>query len=117
MPKDKPDKRSAKQKRADNRERDAIIHTIEELSVWLQQLKVFLAHREGYEKEWAVAKLFGRVMAKLYKRLYKEMQKDGVQPYGVHPQFPLPPYDFDKNPSPKGVRRQVKAAEKKARKK
>lgn len=115
MPKDKSKtdeqklkkQRDTKKKRIDNREEDAIIHTIEELSVWLQQLKVFLAHREGYEREWAVAKLFGRCLAKLYRRIYLKMQKEGRQPYGVHPQFPLPPYDFDQNPSPKGVKRQV----------
>lgn len=94
-----------------------MLHTIEELSTWLQALKVHLAHREEYAKEWAVAKLFGKLLAKMYTRIIKDMRKDGHEPYHIHPQFPLPPYEFDKNEAPKKVDRTVSKEVKKAKKK
>lgn len=109
-------KRTPKQIAADNRERDAMLHTIEELSTWLQQLKVHLAHRPEYDREWAIAKVFGKALAKMYTKIIKDMRKDGYQPYHIHPQFPLPPYEFDSSKEDKKVKRTIDKANKEAKK-
>jgi hypothetical protein len=90
MPKSKP------HRNPNNREQDAMLHTIEELAVWLQQLKVLTAHREEYSREWAAAKMFGKILGQFDKRLRKEMTKSGHSPYMPHARYPLPPYDYKK---------------------